>query len=398
MAQYDTQFPAWLNQTKRDDAAIGFQMGQNILSGLKFQEQKKENEFARQQYVAEAPLREAKLAQAIAQQKATEFEANNMAIQTGLMANARMGQSQALALEADVSSSEGGWLNQDLPARVAAMISEFPGLNQTPWHKRMLDSMETAKTAQREQQSILQQIEERNVGALAVQDARNEGMLNRGQTPTAAMKNVRAILDSRVQNGELVAGTPEFDAAQSTLMRQLTGSERRLNPTQFSKLEGGDVLIRRGDRWINEYKQFQQKFGADAIKKYLGPVDVPIQKVMDQLRERKDDEGRAALDLLSNFAGVFNTSAFATGGKTLTKNEIERKQLEIGTTVNQNLPHQFENWVGELKNEYSDSVNSFRAYNYEIPSTFNETSGVAAPAAPAASGGFKVIRKAVRTQ
>lgn len=439
---YETSYPSWIQQVKRDDAAAGFQMGQNILEGLKFQERKKNDEFARQQYVAEAPLRDARLAQAIAQQKITEFNANSEAIKYGLIANSRLGMSEAMALEADIQSSENGWTNPEARARVAALIQKFPGLGEpdNEWLTRINRNFDIAANAERQQRNVLQQIEERNVGDLAVQEARNEGLAARGNEPadirSARLQALQAYKAGRITEDQIESETDRIlvDARKTNLQRRTEyvvdskvaagniapqevkdlqdqvasrgGRAALLSDSAIGKIADQSTVVAMTDQVVNRIDKFEQKFGS--LDEFIGAADVPINQWLDVLRKRNTPKALAALDIFQEFIDVKNGKIKTISGGTVTTAEAKRMDGAIGSQVNKNFIRQIRNFRDNERTRFNNTLESYEGYTlpkkwraiasgdyseFQQP-TAPGTGGATAPAAP--PSGFKVIRKVVR--
>ena len=121
---YNFQYPEWMQRAKTEEDASGLALGRNILQGLQVRQQQ-------QEYADQAPLREAKLGTALANQRIQELDAEAQALNQGLIANARAGYVDVLKLRAKGLSTPGFYSSPQFNEELTKLVTDNPALAQT---------------------------------------------------------------------------------------------------------------------------------------------------------------------------------------------------------------------------------------------------------------------------
>jgi len=343
---YNTEFPAWLAQDKRDNAQRGAMLGQNILQGLKFQADQRA-------YEEEEPLRQAKLGMFVAQKKLAETDQEMAALNAGLMANARLGQKDALMLEADIASRSGGWSDPETPRRMAELIDQYPGLNNTEWHKRMLQNIDTSRKYRMELDAQRQADEDRAVRDITLKqmevDARRaeklsqegptrEELMAQGLSPEEAdlefqsnqkggfkLNQARSFIKLKA-DALRNEGIPVTDNEITDALGSYGMSAVALNADAQEKklINSADQTSAELQEIADEVARFDALFGKGSFQEYVGPIDNATFRFKTKRALSKDqlsDADNQARSIQQRVAGIVQAYRNQNFGSALTSNE-----------------------------------------------------------------------------
>lgn len=416
----NTQFPSWLQDQNQLNAQVGMQLGRNFMEGMKMAEEKRLNEakLAEMRRMNDVQAQQAR-AQIARDEAATQAQVNlnnYSALTAQGEADLAGKMADFAAMQQDLYKLEGGLSNPEARIQALEFVRNNPKVAYTKQWTELTRDLDTAEKANRDLERVKQ------AGIIKVEGAMNK--------PTTAIQNADTVAKLAVQNAGLDINSQEgqklfLETKASTLQSQITkpsaankptkiqqrvdelvnqdiasgkyeqGSkgemdardkynrlggkaEKTLEAKPFETLNAQDMVISSGERWLDDVKDFETEYGKDAIKKYIGPVDKPLNEILDKLRERNDPESKDALKLMSSFERIFNISSYQTGGKTLTQNEIKRKLAELGSRFDQNLVQTFDNWINNNKNEFKTSVENYASGDYKIIPKWLRRAGLSA--------------------
>lgn len=416
----NTQFPSWLQDQNQLNAQVGMQLGRNFMEGMKMAEEKRLNEAKMaemrrmndiqiDQAKAQIAMQEAQTQTIINKNNFDALSAQGDATLTGKMAD-------FVAMQQGLYKLEGGLSNPEARIQSLDFVRKYPQVAYTKQWADLNRDIDTAEKAARElekvkQASIIRYEAIANKPTTAIQNAEaladtavKQSGLDRnspeGQRlfletksnalqqqvikpsaqnkPTKVQQRIDEIVSQDILSGKYQKGSKEEQDARDKYNRLGGKAEKTLEAKPFETLNAQDLIITSGEKWLEDAKDFETEYGKDALKKYIGPVDKPVNEVLDQLRERTDPESKDALKLMSSFERIFNISSYQTGGKTLTQQEIKRKLAELGSRVNQNLVQTFDNWINNNKNEFKTSVENYAAGDYKIIPKWLRRAGLSA--------------------
>lgn len=352
---YNLELPSWIVEQPLREAQVGQALGRNILEGLRFQQQ-------RMMYEEERPLREAQVASALAQNtmQQQKIEANALAL--GLQANAQAGMKDALALEADIASRPNGWLDPESQIRVGRLIQQYPGLNETPWHQRINQSIQTAQ----DQDFKVKQLERQLTGQREIEEIRQAGDIVQTQLQTQTRDTAKKPSYEEAYAAAIQAGKSPDEAHQDAAMSQAGGY--KVNQAKFTVdniaktfdevgipyqpyevrdtiarvVSGGvgaaNVPAKTAEQIQTRYavsknlegvgqriEEFEKKYGPGSFSKYVGPVDNGVFRLQtkniprEQLSQISED-ARSIFQAVDFFVQEYRNQQF---GASLTENETK---------------------------------------------------------------------------
>jgi len=228
-------------------------------------------------------------------------------------------------------------------------------------------------------------------GTLDPQDAesrRAELMANGGRNPqsinkpTAAQKNVDDILASQERLG--VFKTQEDKEKARVQLMQNGGRLPQLPPQTIEKLSDKTAVLELSDQVASDIDKFNAKFGPNSFDSYIGKFDAPYEKVLDVIRKRTDPEDKAALDVLTKFAGIRNRTLKTRSGGTVTAGEAERFKEEFGDVTDKNLAAKLNVFRNGLRQDLKTQIGAFDNRNVpkNLVDIISGPSGTAVVAGP----------------
>lgn len=289
----NAQFPSWITEGRIAEAQLGQQMGRNILEGLRFQEQKRQEERRIPLLNAQTELMKANVAQQLLQNQQQATAAN-------LFNEQRAAQTEALALESGINRSEGKWTSPENRAVFLDFMKRNPALSGSSWDQNMRKQFgEAEKLAADEakyraliegRQRVAEtklQFNDRNTSQASWDEVTN--LMGQGFDEMEAFKTLRdnatgaysgkVKMNADVMLSQLSAlkreGIPytqtdveEFWSKVSAGGGALTADRKQID--QVKSEDKSFVLL---DQASKDIDAFDAKYGKGAFDNFVGPFD-----------------------------------------------------------------------------------------------------------------------------
>lgn len=155
--------------------------------------------------------------------------------------------------------------------------------------------------------------------------------------PTAAVRNAKAIVESRKKMAEtngVELNQAEIDRLNKEAI-EAGGKLRPLDANMSKKLENDFASLETVDYLLGRISDFEGK-NKVSFSEYLGVIPTSIQKLQSRITEEKDPQKREALAILSDFYGALNEVGRTTSGLTVTEGERTRIEQRIGSAFDKN--------------------------------------------------------------
>ena len=210
-------------------------------------------------------------------------------------------------------------------------------------------------------------------------------------------------------------GKPDEQTDAFIRNNALTGRWKTPEGTAEKRILGDETISNSASMLADQLDNFEKKFGAGAIQKYVGLIDGKVEELKRKISSAKTEEEKQAYALLQRFQSNFNTVAFEKSGKAVTSQEMERLKAALGNIQSNNFADDVRNFaslaaedyygtIRSLKDKYRITPTQVRQANelvakYKLPLTPFGQQQQAAPMAPAAGGGgIKIESVEVITQ
>ena len=198
-------------------------------------------------------------------------------------------------------------------------------------------------------------------------------------------------------------GKPDEQTDAFIRNNALTGRWKTPEGTAEKRILGDETISSSASMLADQLENFEKKFGAGAIQKYVGLIDGKVEELKRKISSAKTEEEKQAYALLQRFQSNFNTVAFEKSGKAVTSQEMERLKAALGNIQSNNFADDVRNFaslaaedyygtIRSLKDKYRITPTQVRQANdlvakYKLPLTPFGQQRQAAPMAPAAGGG-----------
>ena len=198
-------------------------------------------------------------------------------------------------------------------------------------------------------------------------------------------------------------GKPDEQTDAFIRNNALTGRWKTPEGTAEKRILGDETISNSASMLADQLENFEKKFGAGAIQKYVGLIDGKVEELKRKISSAKTEEEKQAYALLQRFQSNFNTVAFEKSGKAVTSQEMERLKAALGNIQSNNFADDVRNFaslaaedyygtIRSLKDKYRITPTQVRQANelvakYKLPLTPFGQQQQAAPVAPAAGGG-----------
>jgi len=182
-----------------------------------------------------------------------------------------------------------------------------------------------------------------------------------GGFPTAAERNTRAGVDARVEYLNSIGIEPD-EKAVAKLKSQLQLSGGRLAPLpakEASQLNNDFAALEAIDVFNEDIKKFEADYGPGSFKNYLGFLPQKYQDIETRLREATSDKDKEAFAILSEFSGVRNGVLKTRSGQTVTQQEQQRVNSEIGSEGDKNTLIRINRFRRNKENEVRGVIERF---------------------------------------
>lgn len=171
----------------------------------------------------------------------------------------------------------------------------------------------------------------------AIQSAQETLAAKQFNQPTAAVRNAKAIVESRKKLAEtngVTLGQGEIDRLSKEAI-EAGGKLRPLDTNMSKKLENDFASLETVDYLLGRISDFEGK-NKVSFSEYLGIIPTSVTKIQSRLAEEKDPQKREALAILSDFYGTLNEVGRTTSGLTVTEGERARIEQRIGSAFDKN--------------------------------------------------------------
>lgn len=223
----------------------------------------------------------------------------------------------------------------------------------------------------------------------------------RGKSPTERTQERNA--DLAISEYTSAFGKPDEQTDAFIRNNALTGRWKTPEGTAEKRILGDETISSSASMLADQLENFEKKFGAGAIQKYVGLIDGKVEELKRKISSAKTEEEKQAYALLQRFQSNFNTVAFEKSGKAVTSQEMERLKAALGNIQSNNFADDVRNFaslaaedyygtIRSLKDKYRITPTQVRQANdlvakYRLPfAPFGQQQSQAAPAAPVTSG------------
>ena len=223
----------------------------------------------------------------------------------------------------------------------------------------------------------------------------------RGKSSTERIQERNAEL--AVSEYTSAFGKPDEQTDAFIRNNAMTGRWKTPEGTAEKRILGDETISNSASMLADQLDNFEKKFGAGAIQKYVGLIDGKVEELKRKISSAKTEEEKQAYALLQRFQSNFNTVAFEKSGKAVTSQEMERLKAALGNIQSNNFADDVRNFaslaaedyygtIRSLKDKYRITPTQVRQANelvakYKLPLTPFGQQQQAAPMAPAAGGG-----------
>lgn len=363
----NTQFPSWVAQGQLASQELGQQMGRNILEGLRFQEQKRQEERRIPLLNAQTELMKANVAQQLLQNQQQATAAN-------LFNEQRAAQTEALALESGINRSEGKWTSPENRAIFLDFMKRNPALSGSSWDQNMRKQFgEAEKLAADEakyraliegRQRVAEtklQFNDRNTSQASWDEVTN--LMGQGYDEMEAFKTLRDNATG-AYSGKVKMNVDTILSELSTLKREgipytqsevqdfwsrlsMGGQAATSNKKELSQAISEDKTFNLLNEASNLIDEFDRKYGKGAFDDYVGPYDSRRLKFQNAVINPKDlpQANREANRIFQKVNGIIQGYRNNQFGTALTASETQVFKDIIADNTSAN---------------YADSIRNFR--------------------------------------
>ena len=261
----NAQFPSWITEGRIAEAQLGQQMGRNILEGLRFQEQKRQEERRIPLINAQTELMKANTTSQLIKNQQDLLAAN-------LNNEANAAMTEAMKFQSDINRS-GGWAKPDSEVRLYEFLSRYPSLGRTDWAKNIRDEINASKEFQRKGEFLKQQgdqeMEQIRLRGEIQKDVQDKGTFNisvPGLQFGGTQKTLEKLMESNPQFKAYIEGLGESAPFTSQLGRDEFGS-----PTYKLQFKQGVPM----EKQVEILRQFQGALGGGMVTPGLPAPGAP---------------------------------------------------------------------------------------------------------------------------
>jgi len=138
----------------------------------------------------------------------------------------------------------------------------------------------------------------------------------RGKSPTERTQERNAEL--AISEYTSAFGKPDEQTDAFIRNNALTGRWKTPEGTAEKRILGDETISNSASMLADQLENFEKKFGAGAIQKYVGLIDGKVEELKRKISSAKTEEEKQAYALLQRFQSNFNTVAFEKSGKAVT--------------------------------------------------------------------------------
>lgn len=378
----NAQFPSWITESRIAEAQLGQQMGRNILEGLRFQEQKRQEERRIPLLNAQTELMKANVAQQLLQNQQQATAAN-------LFNEQRAAQTEALALESGINRSEGKWTSPENKAIFLDFMKRNPALSGSSWDQNMRKQFgEAEKLAADEakyraliegRQRVAEtklQFNDRNTSQASWDELTN--LRGQGYDDIEALKLLRDNA-SGAYSGKVKMNADALISQLSTLKREgipysdsdveefwskisTGGGAMTADRNQINQVKSEDKSFSLLDQAANEIEAFERRYGKGSFDDYVGPFDSRRLRFQNAVIRPQDvpqasKEANRIFQKVNQVIQGYRRDQFGTA---LTANETAAFKEIISDPTFANYADSMRNFRDNLSDSLGYSVNQYK--------------------------------------
>jgi hypothetical protein len=155
-------------------------------------------------------------------------------------------------------------------------------------------------------------------------------------------------------------GKPDEQTDAFIRNNALTGRWKTPEGTAEKRILGDETISNSSSMLADQLDNFEKKFGAGAIQKYVGLIDGKVEELKRKISSSKTEEEKQAYALLQRFQSNFNTVAFEKSGKAVTSQEMERLKAALGNIQSNNFADDVRNFASLAAEDYYGTIRSFK--------------------------------------
>jgi len=155
-------------------------------------------------------------------------------------------------------------------------------------------------------------------------------------------------------------GKPDEQTDAFIRNNALTGRWKTPEGTAEKRILGDETISNSASMLADQLENFEKKFGAGAIQKYVGLIDGKVEELKRKISSAKTEEEKQAYALLQRFQSNFNTVAFEKSGKAVTSQEMERLKAALGNIQSNNFADDVRNFASLAAEDYYGTIRSFK--------------------------------------
>jgi len=180
----------------------------------------------------------------------------------------------------------------------------------------------------------------------------------RGKSPTERTQERNAEL--AVSEYTSAFGKPDEQTDAFIRNNALTGRWKTPEGTAEKRILGDETISSSASMLADQLENFEKKFGAGAIQKYVGVIDGKVEELKRKISSAKTEEEKQAYALLQRFQSNFNTVAFEKSGKAVTSQEMERLKAALGNIQSNNFADDVRNFASLAAEDYYGTIRSLK--------------------------------------
>ena len=155
-------------------------------------------------------------------------------------------------------------------------------------------------------------------------------------------------------------GKPDEQTDAFIRNNALTGRWKTPEGTAEKRILGDETISNSASMLADQLENFEKKFGAGAIQKYVGLIDGKVEELKRKISSAKTEEEKQAYALLQRFQSNFNTVAFEKSGKAVTSQEMERLKAALGNIQSNNFADDVRNFASLAAEDYYGTIRSLK--------------------------------------
>ena len=180
----------------------------------------------------------------------------------------------------------------------------------------------------------------------------------RGKSPTERTQERNAEL--AISEYTSAFGKPDEQTDAFIRNNALTGRWKTPEGTAEKRILGDETISNSASMLADQLENFEKKFGAGAIQKYVGLIDGKVEELKRKISSAKTEEEKQAYALLQRFQSNFNTVAFEKSGKAVTSQEMERLKAALGNIQSNNFADDVRNFASLAAEDYYGTIRSLK--------------------------------------